>query len=339
MEKGVMSIPTIAFFKNKGGVGKTSLVYHLAWMYAERGKRVVTVDLDPQSNLSSFFLSEDALEALWENTSEANTIYRCIRPLLKGTGDILKPHLQEVELEGVSVALLVGDLALSQFEDDLATVWPECADGRERAFRVVSAFWRIIQLAIADYAADLVLIDMGPNLGSINRSIMIATDYVVIPLASDLFSVQGLRNLGPMLSTWRSQWQERQQKHASADFRIPDGRMQPLGYISMLHAERISRPTLAYQKWLARIPSVYQTEILQKELVTDVTVENDPNRIGTLKHYRSLMPMAQEARKPIFFLKPADGIVGGHYYAVQDAYQDFKGLSEKILSRITAETC
>lgn len=326
--------PIIAFFNNKGGVGKTSLVYHLAWMYAEKGKRVVAVDLDPQSNLSSFFLSEDDLERLWENASKPNTIYRCIQPLIKGTGDILEPQLQEVELEGISVALLPGDLSLSQFEDDLATVWPECADGRERAFRMVSAFWRIIQLAITNYTADLVLIDMGPNLGSINRAVMISTDYVVIPLASDLFSVQGLRNLGPMLSKWRSQWQQRRSKHQSTDFEIPDGKMQPLGYISMLHAERTSRPTLAYQKWLARIPNVYQTEILQQDKVANVTVEHDPNRIGTLKHYRSLMPMAQEARKPIFFLKPADGVVGGHYYSVQDAYQDFSKLAERILSRV-----
>lgn len=329
-----MVTPIIAFFNNKGGVGKTSLVYHLAWIYAEKGKRVVAVDLDPQSNLSSFFLSENELEMLWENASTPNTIYRCIQPLIKGTGDILEPQLQEVELEGISVALLPGDLSLSQFEDDLATVWPECADGRERAFRVVSAFWRIIQLAITSYSADLVLIDMGPNLGSINRAVMISTDYVVIPLASDLFSVQGLRNLGPMLSKWRSQWQQRQNKHQSTDFKIPDGKMQPLGYISMLHAERTSRPTLAYQKWLARIPNVYQTEILQQDKVTNVTVEHDPNRIGTLKHYHSLMPMAQEARKPIFFLRPADGVVGGHYYSVQDAYQDFNKLSQRILSRI-----
>lgn len=326
--------PTVTFFNNKGGVGKTSLVYHLAWSYAEQGKRVIAVDLDPQSNLSSFFLTETELETLWEDTSKPNTIYRCIQPLIKGTGDVLEPHLQEIELEGLSVALLSGDLSLSQFEDDLATAWPESADGKERAFRVLSAFWRIIQLAIKIYSADLVLIDIGPNLGSINRAVMISTDYLVIPLASDLFSVQGLRNLGPTLEKWRSQWQQRRELHTSREFEVPTGKTEPLGYISMLHAERISRPTLAYQRWLSRIPSVYQSEILRKNEVVDVPIERDPNRIGTLKHYRSLIPMAQEARKPIFFLKPADGVVGGHYYSVQDAHQDFQGLAKNILSRI-----
>lgn len=34
-----MSVPVLTFFNNKGGVGKTSLVFHLAWMFAERGRR------------------------------------------------------------------------------------------------------------------------------------------------------------------------------------------------------------------------------------------------------------------------------------------------------------
>ena len=56
---------TIAFFNNKGGVGKTSLVYHLAWMYAELGLSVIAADLDPQANLTSMFIDEDQLATLW----------------------------------------------------------------------------------------------------------------------------------------------------------------------------------------------------------------------------------------------------------------------------------
>ena len=61
-----MSIPVLTFFNNKGGVGKTSLVYHMAWMFSEMGKRIVAIDLDPQANLTSAFLPEDQLEALWD---------------------------------------------------------------------------------------------------------------------------------------------------------------------------------------------------------------------------------------------------------------------------------
>ena len=52
---------TIVFFNNKGGVGKTTSIYHVAWMLSELGHKVLAVDLDPQCNLSSMFLSEERL--------------------------------------------------------------------------------------------------------------------------------------------------------------------------------------------------------------------------------------------------------------------------------------
>ena len=56
-----MSVPVIAFFNNKGGIGKTSMVYHLSWMFADRGMRVIAADLDPQCNLTAAFLDDDRL--------------------------------------------------------------------------------------------------------------------------------------------------------------------------------------------------------------------------------------------------------------------------------------
>ena len=56
-----MSVPVIAFFNNKGGVGKTSLVYHVSWMLADQDFRIVAVDLDPQGNLSAAFLNKSDL--------------------------------------------------------------------------------------------------------------------------------------------------------------------------------------------------------------------------------------------------------------------------------------
>ena len=62
-----MSIPVITFFNNKGGVGKTSLVYHLAWMFADIKLRVIAADLDPQGNLTSAFLDNERLEQVLLN--------------------------------------------------------------------------------------------------------------------------------------------------------------------------------------------------------------------------------------------------------------------------------
>jgi chromosome partitioning protein len=321
----------IAFFNNKGGVGKTSLVYHLAWMYAELGLSVVAADLDPQANLTSMFVEDDRLEELWPDGTHGQTIFGAIQPLLEGTGDVAPPHVEGV---ADNIGLLVGDLALSTSEDKLTGQWPDCLDRKPRAFRVLSAIWRVIEGAAREREAGLVLIDVGPNLGALNRATLISAEHVVIPLAPDLYSLQGLRNLGPTLRRWREEWSERRGRNPVDNLSIPPGRMTPAGYVLMQHAVRLDRPVKAYDRWMARIPAVYREAVLDEKMTRDSgSAKDDPHCLATLKHYRSLMTLAQEARKPMFFLKPGDGALGGHAKAVQECYQDFRTLAHTIASR------
>ncbi|NJN29292.1 MAG: ParA family protein [Synechococcales cyanobacterium RM1_1_8] len=326
--------PMVAFFNNKGGVGKTSLVYHLSWMYRDLGLRVLAADFDPQANLTSAFLDEDRLEEIWLHAEQPNTVFRCFQPLIRGIGDIAAPRLETID-EGL--ALLNGDLQLSSFEDDLSDEWPGCLDRKERSFRVISAFWRLLQQAASAHRADIVLIDLGPNLGAINRSALIAADHVVVPLSPDLYSLQGLKNLGPTLLRWREEWKERIARNPAADLRLPQGQMQPIGYIVLQHAVRLDRPVKAFQRWIAKIPDTYHGEVLAEstaEIKQSLSVADDPVCLALLKNYQSLMPMAQEAHKPMFHLKPADGAIGSHVSAVQRAQQDFQHLARKIAESI-----
>lgn len=324
-----MSTTVMAFFNNKGG-GKTSLVYHLAGMFADLGVRVVVADLDPQANLTAAFLDDNRLEELWPDGDHRETIFGSLQPLLKGLGDIADPHMEYIEDR---LRLVVGDLSLSRFEDPLSEVWPKCMDRDERSFRVMSAFWRILQRAAANHKADVVLIDLGPNLGAINRAALIAAHYVVIPLSPDLFSLQGLRNLGPTLRRWRAEWKERLKRNPVSDLPLPSGNMEPVGYIVMQHSERLDRPVKAYDRWIAQVPETYRGHVLKISEDNGISVKNDPYCLALLKHYRSLMPMAQEAHKPIFRLKPADGAIGAHFQAVKGAYRDFESLAREIAKR------
>ena len=321
---------TIAFFNNKGGVGKTTLVYHVAWMCVELGRRVLAVDLDPQANLTTMFLDEDRLEGLWPEDGANRSILSCISPILEGLGDIAPAPLQPIR-QGLH--LLPGDLGLSQFEDKLSDCWPRCLDGDKAAFRVITSFHRIIRQAAEAADADLVLMDVGPNLGAINRAALIASGHVVVPLAPGLFSLQGLRNLGPTLHTWRHSWRQRlDAKPADLDIPMPTGAMKPAGYVVMQHVERKNRPVKAYQRWVSRIPDVYETHVLQHAAGAE-KVAADANRIGLIKNYQSLMPLSEDARKPIFKLTPADGAIGAHSAAVSKCYLDFKDLTLEILRR------
>ena len=182
----------IAFFNHKSGVGKTTLVYHLAWMFAERGLRVVAADLDPQANLTSMFLDEDRLLELWPAGKHALTIQGVVDPILRGIGDIQAPHVEAITDK---IGLVAGDLGLSGFEDKLSEAWLRRHNRDESAFRTMTAFYRAVRMAAEQWDADIVLIDVGPNLGAISRSALIGSEHVVIPLASDLFSLQALVSL------------------------------------------------------------------------------------------------------------------------------------------------
>ena len=72
-----MPIPVLTFFNNKGGVGKTSLAYHLAWMLSDIGYQVLACDLDPQANLTSMFINEKRLEVLWPDKWTAKNHLQC----------------------------------------------------------------------------------------------------------------------------------------------------------------------------------------------------------------------------------------------------------------------
>ena len=126
----------------------------------------------------------------------------------------------------------------------------------------------------------------------------------------------------------RDHWQ-------SPEFELPVGDMRPIGYLMQQHGVRLSRPVMAYDRWFRRMPAEYVRSVLNDPSGTDdLTPENDPNLVATIKHFRSLIALAQEARKPIFSLTPADGAMGAHSVAANAAYADFKQLAEELLRRM-----
>ena len=328
-----MSVPVVTFFNNKGGVGKTSLVYHLAFMLARQEERVLACDLDPQANLTALLLDESELEGLWQDDSGSRTIFQCLRPLTE-TSDIKEPEVRRV---ADSLGLIPGDLALSSFEGNLSEEWPKALgdDNLYRPFSILAALWHIMQKGARQIDATMILVDVGPNLGALNRSALIATDHVISPLGADLLSLQGLKNLGPTLISWREGWKKRLNNwpewKSRFDDGLPSGGMQPMGYVVQQHSVRLNRPVQAYDKWVNRIPASYRKYLLAgAEQDFSGKPENDRFCLAVTRHYRSLVPMAQEARKPIFELASADGAIGSHAQSASQAAGDFRRLAAKI---------
>ncbi|MCG8558914.1 MAG: AAA family ATPase [Hyphomicrobiales bacterium] len=323
---------TIAFFNNKGGVGKTSLVYHLAWMLQRLGYRVLAVDLDPQANLSAMFLDEDTLWRILENKRE-RSIYGAISPLFRGVGDIaVNPHI-EIRSEGLG--LLVGDLGLAEVEDELSGTWPRCLSGEERAFRVITAFARLTANASRDFKADVVLVDLGPNLGSINRAALVGCDHVIIPLAPDLYSMQGLRNMGPKVRQWQEDWEIRKlmATRSPIDVELPEGGMAPLGYVAVKFSVLNQRPAKAFQYWLDEMPGQYRTWIVKNDTEAEPSIDEDPYCLAQIRDYKSLIPKSQTHYMPIFDLGRPHGVFGASADAAERCAEDFEQLAIRIVDR------
>lgn len=317
---------TIAFFNNKGGVGKTTLVNHLAWMFHDLGLSVLMLDLDPQANLTSSFLEDDELEPLVDATPP-RTILGAVQPLLDQLGDVAPPYVVDIEPR---LRLIPGDPALSDFEDRLSDAWNACLDDNKAnsriGLRVTRAFYQIIRDATSSVAADVVFLDLGPALSPLNRAALVACDAVVVPVAADLFSLRGLKNLGPRLASWRKGWETRR----GGDPDLPKGAMEPAGYILLSHSTRRSRPARAFDRWAQRIPESFAKDVKQEERPAQRSTDNDPNCLAIVRNYMSLMPLAQEARKPVFHLTARDGALGAHGEAVSRARDDFEAMARRI---------
>lgn len=327
---------SLVLFSNKGGVGQTTLTFNLAHMLSRLGLRTVVLDYDPQCNLSAIFLSEQALFDLWELEKPAGaSVYRCIDPVRRGLGDVIPPKLVPT---ADNLWLLPGELRLSRFEQSLAEEWPKTkAVDNERALAVTTALDRLSSLAAESVGADLVLLDVGPSLGALNRAALLACDQVVFPLAPDLFSLQGLRNVGPTLIDWRQDWSSVRRHHLAGREQavLPTHAFTPLGYIVQQHLARADRPVAGYQRWFAQIPAAFHVEVLgEPPLMQSLRVDSDSACLATLKHFASLAPLAQLARKPMFDLKRADGMGGGQIQAVASCHSEFEALARTLAQRM-----
>ena len=326
---------TIAFFNNKGGVGKTTFTFHLGYALERIGKKVLFADLDPQCNLTAHICSDETIDNAWSD--HGNSLYQAIAPIVTDAGDvkIVEPY----RVPNRNIWVFIGDLLLSDFEGELSNAWTQILAAQERGFRVTSSLLRMIKDFGIKNEIDYVLVDLGPNLGSLNRAILLGCDNFIIPMIPDLFSLRGSQNIGRVFAEWIDNYNFAKLRVKEMDFEVPKGEPQFLGYILQQFNVYRKRKTKAYQNWGDLIP-----EYIEKYLIAPLTQENlsglslvakaDNYKIADFKNYHSLIPLAQEAQKPVFELTNKDGVIGGHYQYVEGCLKEFKDIAYEIVRRI-----
>lgn len=319
---------SIAIFNNKGGVGKTTYLYHIANILADAGKTVLMVDCDSQCNLTAYALEEPQIRQSW--SERGNSIYRVIELIARGLGDYRKR--KPVPLNDY-LYLVPGDIDLSIFEDRLGETWSS-ASNQEISLRAQIAIYRYVLYAAKEINAEYILYDLGPNLGALNRAVLGGCDYFVTPLSPDLFSIKGTENLGNKFVKWREDWDRNLIKWKGEMDELPTGAPKFVGYVTQQHNLRTKDEDGMTNGWKIfgnQVDGAVRTNIVDKLTPLDQVVKRDDYKLGAIPNLHSLVPYSQNAKKPVYKCTGRDGLKGEHISRARESVKYYEGIIDIIM--------
>lgn len=317
----------ISLFNNKGGVGKTTLAYHLACALAALKKRVLMIDLDPQCNLTVCSMRGEDLHQIWEQEDdyisdfenarkrdiskfeEVNSTPRSIHFLLKpteeGTGELdnLPPALHIRD----NLDLIPGRLTLYTYEHKISERWNGVYLGEALSIRTIT---RIRTLAV-EYGSlnnyDYIIIDTSPSLGALNKIIISTVDGFIVPCLPDMFSLYGIRNIGNSLSQWKREFETIYQLISNEKRKyFPSNFVQFLGY-TIYNARKYTGVTpwdlaTAHYDYARRIPETIEAFItadLRKHL-TEAMIREPIGETAVMHSHNTFPGASQKYNLPIW---------------------------------------
>lgn len=328
---------SICFFNNKGGVGKTTLACNVASYVAETERlSVLLVDADPQCNATQLVLPDEMTERIYSSAEpppEVDTLREVLSPLLAGDASLSASHRPATpSTNRFGVSVLAGHPHVALLEDKLSNGWTEFLGGDLGGARVTN--WNTQLLSHLKHQYDLIIYDVGPSLGALNRSILVGADYFMAPMGCDIFSLIGIENIASWIDQWRRNYDQAYKRCAqthkaglhkySSEVRASSSLIARfVGYTVQQYITKTirneKRATGAYERILKQIPEQIR-DSLSPFIAPHLTPEDV--RLGDVPHMYSLVPLAQTAHAPIHLLTAKDGLSGGQY-AQQRQYEEF----------------
>ena len=353
----------IALFNHKGGVGKTTTTFNLGWMLANKGKRIVIVDCDPQCNLTGMVLGfKDAQDFASMYTSDAVTNIRDgLAPAFESRPALIEA-VDCAPIKGQpNMHLLPGHIGLAEYEVTLG-VAQQLSGSLVTLQNLPGALHYLFSKTANKYNADFVLIDMSPSLGPINQNLLTTSDYFIVPMFPDYFSAMATESLASILPKWAA-WA--QQSKASpilqeAIYPFPDKHPKFLGTIIQNFRVKQGAPAAAFQRWIDQIKRGVQTKLIpvlsENNMLLPDELYQKASEIGSdliqlslffkdtasqpllqMSDFNTLIALSQEHKVPVFELSDGqlkkEGIVRENMRKSMIRFRDlFSDGADRILT-------
>ncbi len=352
----------LSVFNNKGGVGKTTLTYHVAQALSEMGKKVLVIDADPQCNLTIYSLGQEIIHQLWyeedsfidegyesskkkmsqesfeDLLSRPRSLHFLLKPTEEGTGDLTS--LPPPAALNNNLHIIPGRLTLHLYEEKIASRWTDIYRGEPLAIRTITKIRTLAEQYSKQYGYDFVVVDTSPSLGSLNKVIISTVDGFFVPALPDLFSLYGIKNIGKALAAWKDEF-DIVYKLISDEKRhlFPEKFVTFLGY-TIYNAKKYTGYNAwdlakAHMNYAHQIPRTIEDNIKpeMREHLTQELLEAPIGGTAVMHTHNTFPSMAQYYNSPMWLVPDLSIIEADHvdtlrgasrkYRSTRDAYKEF----------------
>ena len=338
----------IALFNHKGGVSKTTTTFHLGWMLAAKGNKVLMVDTDPQCNLTGLVLDykgEAEVERLYESEKGRN-LKSGLAPAFESRPSPIVPVECFPVGQQEGLFLLPGHIGLSEYEVTLG-IAQELSASIQTLQNLPGSIACLIELTAKKHEADYVLIDMNPSLSSFNQNLLMTSHFFIVPTTPDYFSVMAIDSLANVIPAWRA-WSEKARSLPilrNAVYPFPDTTPKFLGTVVQNYRPRGGVPASGFQQWIDRINETVSESLVPKLSNMNMMLHSDSYAnqqvdkycLATIPDFNSLIAKSQEARVPVFSLSSEQigqgGAILDRTIESRDRFKEiFSELADKVIA-------